>query len=134
MKSIIIVNKLRMKSLEDEVNRLLSFFCEYGESQIIDLGDGIPKEEAFGKIKGEEADLYVTVETAGFDMRMTGNALGFNLVPGRFFHIIYSKAEHYPELTERLNISHYIIEMSEKTEWCNRRKLLEEYLKEAQLP
>lgn len=122
-----------MKNLEDEVNRLLSFFYEYGESKIIDLGDGISQEEAFGNIKGEEADLYVTVEVAGFDMRMTGNALGFNLVPGRFFHIIYSKTGRYPELTERLNISHYIIEMNEKAEWCDRRKLLEDYLKEAKL-
>ncbi len=69
--------------------------------------------ELFYEIQDVNADLIVTLDCAGFELRTEGDGLSLNILPSRMIHILCGRKEMFrEELSLRQNFSMFLCSMA----------------------
>lgn len=132
LNSVIIFNSKKPHSGVSEakyVSKVISQLCDV---TLVDMASSKPLHEYFFELQNYHADLYITIELAGFELKTEADKSSFNIIHGRFFHIIKNEEAQYPELLEvKNNLAHFICQTDEdKISFSN---AINHLMKEAEL-
>lgn len=135
MKTLLIIDSKKHKEDSEEIRSLFEGLKKYSEVLVHDMNSDKMLHEHFFEIKQSGADLFFTVDGAGFELRTESDRLSFNVIPGRFIHLFSGSGEEYSDLLNmRMNFSHFVyFENDIKEKYDSSGKWLEYALREALL-
>lgn len=109
IKTVIIYDSKKHDALNSSVSMLSERMSTYGDVNLIDVSSFKLLHECFYAIQNHHANLHITLETAGFELKTEADTSSFNIIFGRFFHFITKEKDNYPELLEvENNLAHFI--------------------------
>lgn len=130
--TVIIYNSKSNKNSHYIAEHIRKLICNKCSVSMIDMAPCKPLHEYFFEIKNHHAKLHITIELAGFELKTEADKPSYNIISGRFFHIITKEETSYSELSDiKNNLSHFICRYSENELLFSSR--IEELMKEAEL-
>ncbi|MCQ2499198.1 MAG: hypothetical protein MJ133_09470 [Lachnospiraceae bacterium] len=134
LKIVIIYDSKKHDMLNTSVNVLSEKMTAYGNVNLIDISSFKLLHECFFAIQHHHADLHITLETAGFELRTEADKSSFNIIYGRFFHFITMEKDEYPALSDvENNLAHFIRTISGIPNPNTYTDIIDLLLKEAEL-
>lgn len=106
--TLIIINPSHKSSYTELGRSLLQALSSYGVTgKIYELDSKKPLHEHFYFINNTEADFYITLDLAGFEMKTDGGRLGYNLISRRMANLLLLPMKSYPSeiLNSAMNFS-----------------------------
>lgn len=109
MKVAFIINPKINKKHEQYIADIENAFPFSTEYKSIDMSVDKPLHEHFHELNSYGANLIVTMDGAGLEMRTEMDEPVLNQMPQRVMHLFFDKPYKYgSELSEFFNLSHYV--------------------------
>ncbi len=101
LKIVVIINTLDHKNHQDIAARLKRALSDH-EVIIFDLNCCMQEHERYYTIRDMRADLIITLDMAGFEMKNIMGVISYDSLKCRMAHLLFDKAYKYSEKLECL--------------------------------
>jgi len=109
MKILFIINSSRHKKHNKLMNDVKTALESKHEYLLVDMAANKELHLLYRDIIASHANLVITFDMAGFELRTEGNETSLNLLTQRVVHLLFDKPYKYQaELSEWLNLSHFL--------------------------